>query len=184
MGQRLNFQFDLTLKRETRVRIEYALHFKNKKGMGRKVFKLAEFDGEVGEYEVTKTHSFKELTTRTFNEGIQFVEIIMNGKTFIKRPFLLSPLKSNAPYFVYMIYTNNNTLYTGITTEPNRRFLEHSSSKKGAKYTKGNAPVAIVYLEEAPDRSSALKREAAIKKLSRQQKEELSGRGDYMSLVY
>ncbi len=177
MGEELSFEFDLNVTKDTKLRIEYALHFRNKKGThGRKVFKLSEIEVEEGEYEVTKAHKFKELTTRCFNEGVHFLEIIINGKSFIKEPFFLSTSsRTENAYFIYMIYTFKNTLYTGITTEPNRRFLEHRSSKKGAKYTKGNSPLSFIYLESAKDRSSAQKREAAIKQLSRKQKEALSG---------
>lgn len=177
MGEELSFEFDLDVKADTKLRIEYALHFKNKRGShGRKVFKLSEIDVESGEYEVTKNHKLKELTTRNFNEGVQFVEIIINGKSFLKTPFFLSTKENGDDrYFVYMIYTSKNTIYTGITTEPNRRFIEHLSGKKGAKYTKGNGPLAFIYLETVKGRSLAQKREAAIKQLSRKEKEALSG---------
>ncbi len=177
MGAELSFEFELEVAKDTKLRIEYALHFKNKKGShGRKVFKLSEIDVEAGEYEVTKTHKFKKLTTRNFNYGIHFLEVIVNGKSYRKVPFYLSTAELvPAPYFIYMIYTKKDTLYTGITTDPNRRFHEHASSKKGAKYTKGNGPLSIIHLEMAENRSVALKREAAIKKLSRKQKEDLSG---------
>ncbi len=175
MGEKLSFQFDLDIKEATKLRIEYALHFKKKSGQyGRKVFKLSEIEVQAGEYEVTKEHLFKELTTRSFNEGVHFLEIIINGKSFKTTPFYLS-LEVQSDYFIYMIYTSKNTIYTGITTDPNRRFNEHSSSKKGAKYTKANQPLGILYLEGASNRSYAQKRESAIKKLSRSQKEALSG---------
>ena len=60
-------------------------------------------------------------------------------------------------------------MYTGYTDNPIRRLAVHQSGK-GAKYTRSRLPVALAYQEELPDKSAALRREAAIKRLSRQQK--------------
>lgn len=76
-------------------------------------------------------------------------------------------------YYVYILKCSDLTLYTGITTDIKRRLVEHNSSKKGAKYTMLRRPVELVYAEEHEDRSSASKREYAIKKLSREKKLEL-----------
>ncbi|MDF1878480.1 GIY-YIG nuclease family protein [Sulfurimonas sp. SAG-AH-194-C20] len=76
-------------------------------------------------------------------------------------------------YFVYILKCSDNTLYTGITTDLKRRLNEHNNSDKGAKYTKLRRPVELVYSEDSEDRSSASKREYAIKKLSRKAKLEL-----------
>lgn len=74
-------------------------------------------------------------------------------------------------YFVYMVKCADNTLYTGIATELERRIEEHNGSDKGAKYTRVRRPVRLVYSEEYPDRSSASKREYEIKKkMSRAEK--------------
>ncbi len=78
-------------------------------------------------------------------------------------------------WYVYMIRASDNSLYTGITTDVQRRFEEHGSPDKGARFFRGREPVEVVYTEIHPDRSSALKREAAIKNLSRDQKVELVG---------
>ncbi|MEG1431172.1 MAG: GIY-YIG nuclease family protein [Oscillospiraceae bacterium] len=75
-------------------------------------------------------------------------------------------------YWVYILRCKDNTLYTGSTDDVDRRAAAHNSGK-GAKYTRGRTPVAVVYREECPDKSAALKREAALKKLTRTQKEEL-----------
>ena len=77
------------------------------------------------------------------------------------------------PYFIYILKCNDDTLYTGITTDVERRLSEHNSSPKGAKYTKARRPVTLIYKEEALDRSSACKREYAIKQLSRDKKKAL-----------
>jgi len=83
-------------------------------------------------------------------------------------------LMSDTPWYVYMIQASDGSLYTGITTDVQRRFQEHSGgksgAKKGAKYFQGRKPEKVVYVEEGHDRSSASKREAEIKHLRREQK--------------
>ncbi|MDM5271799.1 GIY-YIG nuclease family protein [Sulfurovum sp. zt1-1] len=79
-------------------------------------------------------------------------------------------------YFVYILQCADDTLYTGIATDISRRLKEHNSSEKGAKYTKSRRPVALVYSEAFPDRSSASRREYEIKKkMSRAEKLSLIG---------
>jgi putative endonuclease len=63
---------------------------------------------------------------------------------------------------VYIIRCSDESLYTGITTDLERRWRQHSS-RRGARYFRGRAPVAVVYLERGHDRSSASRREVAIK---------------------
>ncbi|MGB0239043.1 MAG: GIY-YIG nuclease family protein [Cycloclasticus sp.] len=75
-------------------------------------------------------------------------------------------------WFVYIIEASDNSLYTGITTDLQRRFDQHASGQ-GAKYFKGRQPVKFVYTENAETRSSASIRELAIKKLTRAQKQQL-----------
>ena len=73
-----------------------------------------------------------------------------------------------------MVRCADDTLYTGIATDLLRRIEEHNSSDKGAKYTRARRPVTLVYSEEFPDRSSASKREYAIKKtMTRKEKLQL-----------
>ena len=76
----------------------------------------------------------------------------------------------NKDWYVYIVKCSDNSLYTGITVDLERRVGEHNTSKKGAKYTKSRRPVHLVYSETHQDRSSASKRESAIKKLSRSEK--------------
>ncbi|MBU0631969.1 GIY-YIG nuclease family protein [bacterium] len=76
-------------------------------------------------------------------------------------------------YFVYILECSDNTFYTGIAKDVSKRLEEHNSSTKGAKYTKVRRPVKLLYKEAAADRSSAAKREYAIKKLRRAEKIEL-----------
>ena len=76
-------------------------------------------------------------------------------------------------YYVYIVRCSDNSLYTGITTDINRRIYEHNETKKGAKYTKSRRPVSLVYSALIGDRSSAQKEEYRIKKLSKIKKQEL-----------
>jgi putative endonuclease len=76
-------------------------------------------------------------------------------------------------YFLYIVQCSDNTFYTGITTNLNRRIKEHNNSKLGAKYTKVRRPVKLVYSKEFINRSAALTEEFEIKSLSRAQKIDL-----------
>ena len=69
-----------------------------------------------------------------------------------------------------MLKCSDDTLYTGITTDIQRRLEEHNSSPKGAKYTRVRRPVELVYTQELEDRSSACKREYEIKQFKREEK--------------
>ena len=78
-------------------------------------------------------------------------------------------------WYVYILRCGDGTLYTGITTDVPRRLQMHRSGK-GAKYTRGRGPLELVYTEEQPDKSAALRREIEIKRLRREQKEALIGK--------
>lgn len=75
-------------------------------------------------------------------------------------------------YWVYILLCGDGSLYTGITTDVNRRLAEHQSGR-GAKYTRAHLPLIVVYRLELPDKSSALRKEAEIKRLSRAKKLQL-----------
>jgi putative endonuclease len=70
----------------------------------------------------------------------------------------------------YIVQCSDKSLYTGITTDLDRRINEHNTSNKGSKYTRTRRPVKLVYNETHTDRSSSSKRESEIKKLSRTDK--------------
>lgn len=72
-------------------------------------------------------------------------------------------------WYVYILECSDGTLYTGITTDVNRRLNQHNSGK-GAKYTRARLPVKLVALSEAGDRSEASKEEYRIKQLTRKEK--------------
>ena len=76
----------------------------------------------------------------------------------------------DAVWYLYILRCGDGTLYTGITTDVEKRLQQHRSGK-GAKYTRGRAPLTLVYREECGSHSNALKREYAIKAMKREQKE-------------
>ena len=76
------------------------------------------------------------------------------------------------PWYVYILRCGDNTLYTGVTDDVPRRLAAHRSGK-GAKYTRGRGPLELAYIEEVPDKSAALRREAAVKRLRHSEKERL-----------
>lgn len=82
-------------------------------------------------------------------------------------------MSSVSPYFVYMLRCSDQTLYTGIAIDLDKRVNEHNTSLKGAKYTKSRRPVVLVYSEIAENKSIAMKREITIKKMTKKQKESL-----------
>jgi putative endonuclease len=78
-------------------------------------------------------------------------------------------------YVVYIVECADGTLYTGLTTNLERRIAEHNSSRLGARYTRSRRPVICIYAEVVGTRSIAAKREIAIKRLPRSKKLELAG---------
>ena len=79
-----------------------------------------------------------------------------------------------AIWYLYILRCGDGSLYTGITTDVQRRLAEHRSGK-GAKYTRGRGPLELLYQEECGTHSDALKRELAVKALTRLEKEALIG---------
>ena len=75
-------------------------------------------------------------------------------------------------WYLYMLRCGDGTLYTGITTDVEKRLEAHRAGK-GAKYTRGRGPLKLVYREECGDHSAALRRELAIKALPREEKQKL-----------
>ena len=77
-------------------------------------------------------------------------------------------------WYLYILRCADGSLYTGITTDVSRRLEAHRQGK-GAKYTRGRGPLTLCYQEECGTHSEALKREIAVKALTRQEKERLIG---------
>ncbi|MCI5857754.1 MAG: GIY-YIG nuclease family protein [Agathobacter sp.] len=81
--------------------------------------------------------------------------------------------KAKQLHYCYVLRCKDGSLYTGYTTDVERRVWEHNNSDKGAKYTKSRRPCTLVHSEAFDSKSEAMKREAEIKKLSKAQKENL-----------
>ncbi|PHM62150.1 GIY-YIG nuclease family protein [Xenorhabdus ishibashii] len=75
-------------------------------------------------------------------------------------------------WYIYLIRTQNGALYTGMTSNISRRFMQHAAGK-GAKFLRGKGPLTLVYQSPVRDKGMALKVEYRVKKLSKQQKERL-----------
>ena len=92
--------------------------------------------------------------------------------TFFALPAWIPEGFRNVNWQVYIILCSDDSLYTGITTDVERRLVEHASGT-GAKYFRGRSPRRLVYLEGGHDRSSASRREAEIKRLRLPEKRRL-----------
>lgn len=92
--------------------------------------------------------------------------------------YILKKIIFSNMYYIYILECSDKTLYTGITTDLERRIIEHNSSPLWAKYTKSRRPVKLLYFEEYENRSWASKREIEIKKLTKKQKIELTKKQD------
>ena len=77
------------------------------------------------------------------------------------------------PFFCYLLECSDGSYYTGWSVDPQKRSLVHNTGN-GSRYTRMHRPVMLVYIEELPDRSSAQKREVAIKRLTHEQKKQLA----------
>ncbi len=89
----------------------------------------------------------------------------------------MDPVKNNdslVAFYCYILECADHTYYTGWTTDPERRLRQHNKGT-GARYTRSRLPVKMVYLEPQADRTAAMKRERAIKRLSRERKIKLIG---------
>ena len=75
-------------------------------------------------------------------------------------------------WYLYILRCGDNSLYTGITTDVEKRFAVHCS-RRGAKYTRGRGPLKLVYREAVGSYSEALKRERSVKSMKRNQKEKM-----------
>ena len=81
-------------------------------------------------------------------------------------------------WYVYIVRCSDNTLYTGIATDIERRILEHNNTPGcGARYTRSRRPVSLVYQESVLNRSQALRREHEIKQMTRKEKIRLITQG-------
>jgi putative endonuclease len=81
--------------------------------------------------------------------------------------------------YCYIVECADGTYYTGWTINPEKRLAVHNKGR-GARYTRTRGPVRLVYVEELPDRKSAMKREIAIKKMERERKKRLIQESSYV----
>jgi len=101
----------------------------------------------------------------------------------------MSTNKAATPWYLYMIRCKNGHLYTGISTDLERRFQQHLDSAsgvvgaKGAKYLRGKGPLKMVYSTALDNRSQALKMESKIKKLKRSEKEKVIAGENQLPLI-
>lgn len=79
---------------------------------------------------------------------------------------------SDSVWYLYILRCGHGELYTGITVDVEKRFAAHCAGK-GAKYTRGRGPIALVYKEECGSHSDALRRELQIKAFPKEKKESL-----------
>ena len=85
--------------------------------------------------------------------------------------------------YCYIVECVDGTYYTGWAVNPEKRVIVHNKGR-GARYTRTRRPVKLVYIEELPDRTSAMKREIAIKKMERERKEKLIKESGFLREVY
>lgn len=78
--------------------------------------------------------------------------------------------KGHKMYYVYLLECSDSSYYCGITTDIQRRIIEHNTSKKGAKYTRSRRPVKLIWSKIVQNRSEATKLEIQIKNLSKKEK--------------
>jgi len=88
-------------------------------------------------------------------------------------------------WHVYILRCADDSLYTGITTDLGRRLAEHNAGQgRAARYTRGRRPVSLIHAEIAPDRASATRREAVIKRLDRAAKLTLADSAAPLEVVH
>lgn len=99
-------------------------------------------------------------------------------------PLKSTPIKSASIWYLYLVCCANGHLYTGVTTDVARRFREHQAGGvKSAKYLRGKGPLTLMYQEWVGSHGDALRREMAVKKLSRAQKLALIEAVDHSAIL-
>ncbi|MGI2071318.1 GIY-YIG nuclease family protein [Shewanella baltica] len=107
-------------------------------------------------------------------------EDALNPVSLNSAPLKPTPIKSSSLWYLYLVRCANGHLYTGVTTDIARRFSEHQSGGiKSAKYLRGKGPLTLMYQEQVGSHGDALRREIAVKKLSRSQKLALIESAEY-----
>lgn len=100
-------------------------------------------------------------------------EPILSTQDFTDQALQKQTCKKQAIWSVYLIRTARDQLYCGVTTDVDRRFEEHQSSPRGAKYLKGKGPLSLVWSHSVGDKRTAMQLEYRIKRLTKARKEQL-----------
>lgn len=125
---------------------------------------------------VTSAVATKDIVTEASTiEETPIAELVteasLNPVPLNPAPLKPTPIKSSSLWYLYLVRCANGHLYTGVTTDVARRFSEHQSGGiKSAKYLRGKGPLTLMYQEQVGCHGDALRREIAVKKLSRAQK--------------
>ncbi|MCS6115749.1 GIY-YIG nuclease family protein [Shewanella baltica] len=132
---------------------------------------LGNTDKEVlQQHELLGADTLAPVTSAVVTKDI-VTEASLNPVLLNPAPLKPTPIKSSSLWYLYLVRCGNGHLYTGVTTNVSRRFSEHQSGGiKSAKYLRGKGPLTLMYQEQVGSHSDALRREIAVKKLSRSQK--------------
>jgi putative endonuclease len=100
-----------------------------------------------------------------------YVEIPFNSLVWnFKLELMKESADQSSIWYLYLVQTTAGTLYTGISTDPQRRLLEHQSRKRGARSLRGKGKLSLVWQQAVGDRSQALKLEYRLKQQPRERK--------------
>lgn len=128
----------------------------------------------LGNTDIEAVQQHESLVADTLapvTSAVATTEDALNPVPLNPAPLKPTSIKSASLWYLYLVRCANGHLYTGVTTDVARRFSEHQSGGiKSAKYLRGKGPLTLMYQEQVGTRSDALKREIAVKKLSRAQK--------------
>ncbi|MGL6121599.1 MAG: GIY-YIG nuclease family protein [Shewanella sp.] len=120
---------------------------------------------------VTKNAATADSTIKEIPIAVLVTEDARNPVPLNPAPLKPTPIKAASLWYLYLVRCANGHLYTGVTTDVTRRFSEHQSGGiKSAKYLRGKGPLTLMYQEQVGSHGDALRREIAVKKLSRSQK--------------
>jgi putative endonuclease len=133
----------------------------------------------VQQYESQVADTLAPVTSAVATKDI-VTEASLNPVPLKSAPLKPTPIKSSSLWYLYLVRCANGHLYTGVTTNVARRFSEHQSGGiKSAKYLRGKDPLTLMYQEQVGSHGDALRREIAVKKLSRSQKLALIESAEY-----
>lgn len=128
----------------------------------------------LGNNDIAAVQQHESLVADTLapvTSSVATTEDALNPVPLNPAPLKPTPIKLASLWYLYLVRCANGHLYTGVTTNVARRFSEHQSGGiKSAKYLRGKGPLTLMYQEQVGSHGDALRREIAVKKLSRAQK--------------